>query len=185
MEQVDELTVADAMTRGVICVDVEDTVMDVAEIMKKNEISSVLVTEDGDGVGIITERDVICKVVAENANPKRIPAKDVMNSPLITVDPETNIDDAARQMRDKDIRRLVIAKGDKIIGILSEFDIVKIEPAMHTLIQEKIKWELSEQHAASEGIVAGECESCERYTESLRSVDGRFLCENCSPDGID
>ena len=179
MEGLEDITVGDAMTRGVICVDVDDSVQDVAEVMKKNDISSVLVTQEGEGVGIITERDILKNIVAESRDPARVASKDIMTSPLITVTPDSSIDEAATMMRDRDIRRLVIADGDNIIGILSEYDIVRIEPALHTLIAEHLKWELSEQTAAEEGLVAGICESCESYSESLRSMDGRFLCGEC------
>ena len=179
MKDVEGMKVGDAMTRGVICVDVDDTVQEAAEVMKKNDISSVIVTKKGDGIGIITERDIICKIVAENNNPREATVKDVMTSPLITIKPDTEIDDAARIMRDKNIRRLVVADKDKIIGVISEFDIVKLEPAMHVLIREQYDWQLSEAHAAAEGAVSGICESCDNYAEKLKNIDGRLLCEDC------
>ena len=181
MEDVEGLKVGDAMTRGVICVDVKDTVQEAAEVMKKNDISSVIVTKKGDGVGIVTERDIICKIVAESKNPRDVSVNDIMTSPLITIKPESDIDDAARIMRDKDIRRLVVADGDKIMGVLSEFDIVKMEPALHLLIREQYNWKLNEAHAAVEGAVAGICESCENYSEKLTNYDGRLLCDDCAP----
>jgi CBS domain-containing protein len=181
MKDIEGLKVGDAMTRGVICVDVKDTVQEAAEVMRKNDISSVIVIKKGDGVGIITERDIICKIVADSKNPEEMVVADVMTSPLITIKPETDIDDAARIMRDKNIRRLVVADKDKIIGVISEFDIVRLEPAMHTLIREQYTWKLSEAHAAAEGIVSGICESCENYSEKLTNIDGRLLCDDCTP----
>jgi len=177
----EDLTVGDVMTRGVICVDQSDTIQKAAEVLKKNNISSVIVTKKGDGVGIVTERDIIIKIVAESKDPKRIKASDVMTSPLITIGPEASIDDAATIMRDKDIRRLVVTQKGKIIGVISEFDIVKVEPTLHTLIQEKSQWEISSAYAAEEGTVTGMCEVCGEYSESLRSVDGRMTCEECAP----
>ena len=181
MKDIEEITVVDAMTRGVICVDVEDTVQEAAEVMKKNDISAVIVTKKGDGVGIITERDIICKIVAENKNPKGMKVGKVMTSPLITVEPATSIDDAARIMRDRDIRRLVVSDKNRIIGVISEFDIVKIEPALHQLIREQSEWKIHDAHAAAEGYVAGICDSCENYNESLTNYDGRLLCDECAP----
>jgi CBS domain-containing protein len=181
MKDIEELTVRDAMTRGVICVDAKDTVQEAAEVMKKNDISAVIVTRKGTGVGIITERDIICKLVAENKNPTRVAAGDVMTKPLITVKPTASIDDAAKIMRDKEIRRLVVADKERIIGVLSEFDIVRLEPALHLLIREQYEWKIHEADAATEGQVAGECESCETYSETLKSIDGRLLCDDCAP----
>jgi CBS domain-containing protein len=181
MKDVEEITVKDAMTRGVICVDVNDTVQEAAEVLKKNDISSVIVTKKGDGIGIITERDIISKIVADNKNPKKVLVGDIMTSPLITINPTAAIDDAARIMRDKDIRRLIVTDNDRIIGVLSEFDIVKIEPTLHLLIREQATWSLHEAHAAKTGNVAGICENCENYDDNLTSVEGRLLCDECAP----
>jgi len=165
MEDVEDIRVGDVMTRGVICVDVKDTVQEAAQVMKKNDISSVLVTKKGDGVGILTERDIIVNVVADNLNPQQLNCKKVMNSPLITISPKADIDEAARLMRDKDIRRLVVTHKDKIVGLLSEFDIVKIEPELHLLLKEKYEWDISKTHAASKGQIHGDIEECGDYCE--------------------
>jgi len=174
-----DLKVGDVMTRGVICIHLNDTVQKVAEIMKKNNISSVIVLEKGNGVGIVTERDIICKIVAESKDPRKTKISEVMTSPLITVKPDLDIDEAAKIMRDKDIRRLVVTQKNKIIGLLSEFDIVSVEPALHLLIREKSKWELSDAETSEVGIISGICEICENYSENLRGVDGRMVCEEC------
>ncbi len=179
MEEIEEITVADAMTRGVICVDSQDTVMSAAQVMKKNDISGVIVTAKGEGVGVVTERDIICKVIADGLKPASIAVSEVMTSPLITIAPTASIDDAARMMRNKDIRRLVVNDGKRIIGLLSEFDIVRIEPALHLLIKEQSRWDIYEAHAAKTGAISGLCESCENYSDSLANLDGRLICEDC------
>lgn len=179
MDEEDDMKVGDAMTRGVICVDVKDTVQYVAEVMEKNDISSVIVTKKGDGIGMITERDILTNVVVKSKDPRKITCSQIMTTPLITVNPGISIDDAARVMRKKNIRRLVVAQRGKIIGVLSEFDIVGIEPALHLLIREKSKFDMGEASAREMGSISGECETCENYSDSLRSVDGRLLCEDC------
>ncbi|MBU0763170.1 MAG: CBS domain-containing protein [Candidatus Altiarchaeota archaeon] len=155
MREIEDIKVGDAMTKGVICVDVEDSVKLTAEVMKKNDISGLLVTKSGDGIGVITERDIIKKVVAEGKKPESTPVKDIMTSPLVTIAPDATIDDAATIMRDKDIRRLFVEDNGKIIGILSEFDIVKIEPALHLIMKEKYEWDISKCQAIIEGRVVG------------------------------
>jgi predicted transcriptional regulator len=179
MDEEKELLVGDAMTRGVICVDVSDTVKTAAEVMSKNNISAVIVTKKGGGIGIITERDIIVKIVTKGKDAGKVTAKQVMTSPLITISPSASIDEAAKLMRDKDIRRLVVESKGKVIGVLSEFDIVKIEPALHMLIREKSKWSIADVLRGGVGAVSGICEECENYSENLRSQDGRMLCEDC------
>lgn len=179
MDDESGLKVGDVMTRGVIGVDIDDTVQKAAEVMDKNKISAVIVLKKSDAAGIVTERDITSKVVAQSKDPRKISVSEIMTSPLITINPDDDLDDAARLMRDSDIRRLVVTSNDKIIGVLSEFDIVRVEPALHLLIRERSKWELSEAHAASQGAVSGICETCENYSENLHSVDGRILCGEC------
>lgn len=174
-----ELKVGDAMTRGVIGVDVKDTVQKAAEVMKKNEISSVIVMSKGEGAGIITERDIICKIVTESKDPRKITVGEVMTTPLITISPDTDIDTAAKIMRDKDIRRLLVKEKGRIIGMLSEFDIVSVEPALHLLIQEHSKWDISNVYAAEIGTISGVCEECDNFSENLRNFDGEMVCEEC------
>jgi CBS domain-containing protein len=179
VEDLDDIKVGDAMTRGVICVDARDTVQYAAKVMEKGDISSVIVTSKGKGVGIITERDIITKIVVKSKDSKKMTCSQVMTSPLITIGADSSIDDAARIMRDKNIRRLVVAERGKILGVLSEFDIVKIEPALHMLIREKSQWDIGDISESDVRSITGECETCENYSENLKSVDGRMLCEDC------
>lgn len=180
MRDVDEeLKVGDAMTRGVICVDLEDTVFSAASVMEKNDISSVIVNEGGEGVGIITERDILSKVVTKSKDPKRIKVADVMTKPLITVKPSASIDEAASLMRDKDIRRLVVEDNGRVIGVISEFDIVRIEPALHLLIREQSRWNISDVDTKELGYISGMCEVCSNYSDNLKPVSGRITCEDC------
>lgn len=166
------------MTKGVIYASPEDNIQRIADIMKKNDIDSVIVMAEGKGAGIVTDTDIITKVVADGKNPSLISVSDIMTSPIITIPPNADIDDAARVMRDKDIRRLVVVQNNKIIGLLSEFDLVRVEPAMHLLISEHSKWDIADI-TSSTGTISGICEVCENYSENLRNIDGRMICEEC------
>ncbi len=176
-----ELKVGDVMTKGVIYVTPKDNVQRIAEIMKKNDIDSIIVMDRGKGIGIITDRDIICKIVAEGKDPKTVNVSEVMTSPLITITPDIDIDDAARLMRDKNIKRLVVVKNNKIIGILSEFDIIRVEPALHLLIREHSQWDIADIPSPA-GTISGICEACGNYSENLRNINGRMLCEDCGGD---
>ncbi len=174
-----ELKVGDVMTRGVIYVRPNENVQRVAEIIKKNDIDSVIVIEKGQGVGIMTDRDILRKVVAEGKHPKSTLVSEVMTTPLLTISPEEPIEKAARIMRDKGIRRLVVSRDHNIIGIFSEFDLVRVEPAMHLLIREHSRFDIADVSPET-GTISGICESCSNYSENLRPMDGKLVCDDCA-----
>lgn len=173
-----ELRVGDAMTRGVIYATPKENIQRIAEIMKKNDIDSVIVMEKGRGIGIVTDTDIIGKVVAAGKDPKKTAVSEIMTSPLITITPEKDIDKAARMMRDKNVKRLVVVQKDKIIGLISEFDLIKIEPALHVLIKEHSKWDIADIPGPV-GTISGICEVCGEYSDNLGTEGGRLICEEC------
>jgi CBS domain-containing protein len=173
-----ELRVGDAMTRGVIYATPADNIQRIAEIMKKNDIDSVIVMDKSRGVGIVTDTDIIVKVVALGKDPKTTSVSSVMTTPLITITPDKDVDLAARMMRDKNIKRLVVMQNAKIVGIISEFDLIKIEPALHILIKEHSQWDIADI-PLSVNTVSGICEECGEYSENLGKLEGRLVCEEC------
>ncbi len=136
-----DLRVEDIMSQPVIVVHTGKTVKDAAKIMKDHEVGSVIVVE-GEKVhkakGIITERDIIRKVVSEDKNAGDIKVEEVMSKPLLLIEPEASVEEAAKAMRKHRVKRLpVITKDDHLIGIVSEVDIIRIFPAVIDLVEEK------------------------------------------------
>jgi len=129
------------MTKRVIVVPFGKTILEVAKLMKKNSVGSVIVVEDKEGKhakGIITERDIVYKILAKGSDPYTINAEGIMSKPLRVVRPDTTIEDAARAMRENKIKRLPVVNDDnELIGILSEGDIMKIFPVVVDLIEER------------------------------------------------
>lgn len=98
-------------------------VAEVAKVMRDKDVSSVVITRigaDKEPVGIITERDIIRRVMAENRGPFKVTARSVMSSPIVTVDAESSVKDAITLMRSKHIRRLpVVDEIGQIVGIVT------------------------------------------------------------------
>jgi len=117
--------VKDVMSRKVICLDKKCTVADVAKIMDENGIGSVLITENGKAAGIITERDVITKCVAKGKEPSKTTVEGIMTTPLVSVDQDCMVDDAAKLMVSKMIRRLPIIDNGDIIGMVTATDLIR------------------------------------------------------------
>ena len=131
------MQVSDAMSKLVKTVNVGSSIMEVAEIMRKNNIGSVIVLE-GSGLlgGIITEGDVIKKVVALGADPKRVTVESVMTRDVIAIEPETTLEEAADIMTQHKIKRLPIVKEGAVIGMISATDLIAYEKSLITKVSE-------------------------------------------------
>lgn len=112
------------MSSPVVTVDREVNVRDAALLMIDKRIGSMIITERGHSIGIVTERDILERVVSLCIDPCEITMKEIMSSPLITVPKETTILEAMRKMRDHGISRLVVMDGD-MEGIVSEGDVIR------------------------------------------------------------
>jgi CBS domain-containing protein len=174
------MLVKDVMSSPVLTTDREAPSNKIAKLMDENKFGCVIVTdEDGKPLGIITERDLVIRVLAKNAKPETIKAKDVMTTPLVTIDPDSTISDAARRMSRLDIRRLgVVYKGD-LIGVISNKDVLGVMPELLETIMEKNKIESPEAMVTEEVPQSGYCDRCGVYSESLKESNGQNICEDC------
>ena len=116
-----KITVKSVM-REPVWASVKDTVLSTVEQMVTHNIGAIIIVKASSPVGIITERDIIEKVVKTRKNPKKMRAEDIMSSPLITIEPDKSITDALKLMRDKRIRRLVVIRPPLhvLVGIVSQ-----------------------------------------------------------------
>lgn len=117
------MVVKEIMKKNIVKVPLTATVTEVAKIMAKNNIGSVLVNEGEKIVGIMTERDILKRVVAEGKNCEDKLAKDIMTTSLITVDLESSLDHANEMMAKHKIRRLIVTEKDNIAGIITIRDV--------------------------------------------------------------
>lgn len=173
------ISVKDLMTKNIVSVLPETSVVDATKVMSTRNISSLLIITDGKYVGIVTDRDVMRKVVAAGLDTKVTLVKDIMSSPLITINEDKQIEEAAEKMRNNKIRRLVVKNEESIVGIISETDIARVEPELHLLIRERTRLGLdSSDFSEGRKSFAGQCEECDNYS-SLENIDGRWLCKEC------
>jgi len=96
--------------------------------MERKNIGSVLIEADGEISGIITERDLLTRIVARAADPQRIKVREIMNPLKYTIDEEADILDASHIFQKFDIRRLPVTRSGKIVGIITTRDIAKAVP---------------------------------------------------------
>ncbi len=117
--------VKDIMKKNVIAIDQDMTIKDAAVMMDDSNIGCVIVTKKSIPIGILTERDFIKRVSAKET-PLSAHLSEVMSTPLITVSPDETIWEAAEIMKKNKIHKMPVQQNNKIVGILTASDIVKI-----------------------------------------------------------
>jgi len=119
-------SVADIMAKAVLAVDLNTNVKDCSKAMAKKGVSCSVVTQANRAIGIVTERDLVSKVLADAVDPNRVFVKDIMSTPLITVSPNASLTEAAAQMAEYRIRRLVVVdRSGSMVGIITAGDIAR------------------------------------------------------------
>jgi len=129
------LKAGDVMVREVITIDENASVKEAADIMNQFEIGSIIATRKGKAVGIITERDLLKRIVAEGKNAKKTRVKDIMSSPLVVITPNTDLEEAARLMFEKKIKKLPVIDQNRLVGLVSLTDIARYQPEIIKILQ--------------------------------------------------
>lgn len=130
------LKVADVMVREVITIDENSTVREAAEVMNKFEIGCLIAVRKGKAVGIITERDLLKRVVAEAKDVNKTRVKDVMSSPLVVVEPEMDLEEAVKLMFQMKIKKLPVVEEKRLVGLVSLTDIARFQPQMIKILKQ-------------------------------------------------
>ena len=130
------LRIVDVMIREVVTIDENVSVKEAVDIMNQFEIGSIIATRKGKAVGIITERDLLKRIIAEGKNAKKTMVKDIMSSPLIVIAPNTSLEEAARLMFEKKIKKLLVIDQNRLVGLVSLTDIARAQPEVIKILKE-------------------------------------------------
>ena len=172
ISMVPRVTVGQVVKRKAVIVHPGDTIHKVAMILAKNKVGSAVVVENDEIVGIITDRDILNKVVAKEKDPKSVRVAEVMTENPITIEDDYEVQDAIDKMMDKGIRRLLVTRLGRPIGFVTAADLLA---ALNTYNTEEAEEE-------PETEVYGICELCGQYGPLYRVIhEGaeRWVCENC------
>lgn len=123
------LEVGDVMTPEVIAEDEKTRVTKLSTEMEMAGIGSVVITREGKPIGIVTDRDIALKVCAMKRNPDDVTAKEIMSSPLLTIEPDASLEKACELLAENGIRRLPVVEEEKLVGIISVRNILTRNPA--------------------------------------------------------
>ena len=177
----ERLRVGDIMNKGVVVVSPRDTVEKAAKLMARYNIGSVIVVDKGKAVGILTERDIVRRVVSKNRDSRKTRVKTVMSHPLKVISARSYVEDAVKAFKKYNIKRLpVVNDKGMLIGILTDSEIISTYPAYINLIKESSILEgVPLSYPTNEGPISGVCEECGTYSDDLRWVNGKLLCPVC------
>ncbi len=125
MKNAKTLTIADVMTKSVISVDASLTVNEAAKMMEDTKVGAVIVMEKNTPIGIVTDRDFAIKVAAHEYQ-ITTPVKQIMSSPLFSINSDESVRTAADLMYDRGIRKLPVIDDEKVVGIITATDIVNL-----------------------------------------------------------
>ncbi len=154
--------------------------------MSGARVGSVVITEDDLPIGIVTDGDIVTKVVSKDTVPSGVRASEVMSIPVHMIESEKEIIEAARIMRSFKIKRLGVSYRHNLVGIISISDILAITPELFDIISEKARIVTSEA-TREPSYLAGYCDYCNQWSDVLLEMDNRFICEECrtGKDGSD
>ncbi|MCK4996141.1 MAG: CBS domain-containing protein [Thermoplasmatales archaeon] len=174
-----EIIVKEAMKTNLAIVEPDTTVLEAAKLMKKRKIGNVIVVEKKQPIGILTESDILKKVVAEGKNAKDVTVKTVMSTPIIVTEPYITLEEAINTMGKCSIRRLPVIEDGKLTGIITQKDISLISPILHEISREWYDITVRDETHYKKQIFSGKCEDCGTLSANLKNVDGRLLCDDC------
>lgn len=169
--------VRDIMNSPVISALPQDTVKDISIRMKDEGIGSIIIMEAEKPVGIVTDWDIVSKAVVKDIKPSMLKASDIMQE-LRTVEGEEGVTEAARILRQHNIKRLGVVYKNRLVGIISTSDVIAVTPDLVDVISEKaaiIRGEVGR----SAGNISGYCDECGEWSDLLKYEEGTFTCEEC------
>ncbi len=171
--------VQEIMKKSVVTVDPELSLSDVAKIMTNNRIGSVIVMEDSKAVGIVTDDDIV-GTIARGKDPKKVRVRDLKKRlGFITASPDEDVLRISKRMVKTGVKRVPVIEKGKLIGIISDKELLLMSPELIEVLSEKLKMRV-DSVARPDQEISGICERCEAYSDNLKNVGGRWLCEECS-----
>lgn len=128
-------TVRDVMTANPRTVDVADSILEAARAMRDEDTGALVVTENGRVVGVVTDRDVVVRAIADDREPGETSVGEILSRDVVTLQPSESVERAVELMRERAVRRLPVVEGDRPVGIVSLGDLAMERDEQSALAQ--------------------------------------------------
>jgi len=115
--------VRDIMQKNVIAIQEDKSALDAAKLISEKDISFLVIVKDDKPIGVITERDFVRKIAAQDKQASLIPLSEIMSYKFRWVEPSTEIEDAVQKMLNHNIRRLIVLEDEKLVGVITQTDL--------------------------------------------------------------
>ena len=119
-------SIKEVMTSQVKTCEPDTTVIEAAKVMAKEDVGPVPIVEQGRLTGIVTDRDIVVRVVAEGRDPSSTTVGEIASRDLVTVSPDDDLDAALKQLAQSQVRRIPVVEGDRLVGIVAQADIARL-----------------------------------------------------------
>jgi signal-transduction protein with cAMP-binding, CBS, and nucleotidyltransferase domain len=179
-EKAKDIYVEEVMSRTPRIGTPDMTVRQAAMLMKSEDVGSLIIIDKDEAVGMLTERDLLEKIVSEGRSASRTKVGSVMTHPLVTVGPKETITNAARMMATLKLRRLPVVSRGKLIGLLTENDVLKLSPSLIELTREWSMLGVQGKKRSGSPSTSGYCENCGAFSSELIPNDSELLCAECA-----
>jgi len=164
---VSNILIEDIMNNDILMLGPDDSLIEAVRRMQQKNSDYVLICKDSYPEGIVTERDVLTKVLSKGLKPDKVRLKNIMSTPVTTIEKNLDVKLAWEIMSESKIKRLIITENEKAVGVITSFDILAIAP------------EIFEAEADQNNPEGGFCEFCGNYFPSLNMVEGKYVCDSC------
>lgn len=174
--------VRDIMNSPVISASPQHTIKDIATKMKEERIGSIVIMENEKAAGIVTDWDIVSNAVVKDIKPTEVKASDIMQT-LHTIEGEEGVTEAARVLRQQNIKRLGVVYKNRLVGIISASDVIAVTPDLVDVISEKAAV-MRGEIGRSAGNISGYCDECGEWSDLLQFNEGTFMCEECRGESV-
>jgi len=146
------LEVRNFMVSNVITIETSALVMDAVKIMNQHMIGCLVVNKNGSPVGMVTERDLLKRLLAESKNPEKTRIQEIMSKPLIVAKPDMEIEEVIKFMFDRKIKKIPIVEDGKLLGLVTFTDLLSFQPQLIKVVKQLThphSWKRAEEEKTS------------------------------------